>query len=216
MKYKGAIFDLDGTLIDSMPVWRNLGRDYLLSQGVCPPENIREILKPMSLLQAAAYFQSEFKIMLTTEEIIEGFNALAERQYRECVPLKPHVLELLRVLDEAGVKLCVATANSRSLAEAALCRLGVLRYFDFILTCSEAGSGKDDPAVFLQALEKLGTSMEETILFEDALHAVTTAKKAGFNVSGVFDASAACDVEAIRETADFYMNSFEEWESVCK
>jgi HAD superfamily hydrolase (TIGR01509 family) len=216
MKYKGAIFDLDGTLLDSMPVWANLGRDYLLSQGVRPPADISGILKPMSLLQAAVYFQTEFNLPLTAEEMICGFNALIERQYRESVQLKPHALPFLKSLSEAGVRLCVVTANDRPLTEAALLRLGVLQYFDFILTCTEAGSGKDEPHIFLQAVGMLGTPKEETILFEDALHAVATAKNAGLDVCGVFDASSAGDAKAIREIADYYIDSFEDWEDNCR
>ena len=216
MKYTGAIFDLDGTLLDSMPVWENLGRDYLISQGVTPPEDIAKVLKPMSLEESAVYFRMRFNIQRSVAEMTYDFAALIEKQYGELVPLKPHVRELLERFHKAGVKCCIVTATARHLAEAALSRLGVLRFFDFLLTCTEVGCGKDRPAIFLKALERLGTAQQETVIFEDALHAVQTAKAAGFSVAGVYDDSAASDKEAIMNIADYYIYSFDEWEETCK
>jgi HAD superfamily hydrolase (TIGR01509 family) len=216
MKYTGAIFDLDGTLLDSMPVWTNLGRDYLISLGITPPEDIARILKPMSLEESAVYFRAEFNIRRSVAEMTDDFAALIEKQYGELVPLKPHVRELLERLHGAGIRCCIVTATARRLAEAALSRLGALRFFDLLLTCTEVGCGKDRPDIFIKALEQLGMVRDEVIVFEDALHAISTAKAAGFTVAGVYDESAASDKEAIMDIADFYINSFDEWEKLCK
>ena len=212
MKYRGAIFDMDGTLIDSMPAWENLGRDYLIGLGANPPADLNALMKTMSLTQSAAYFRERFGLTLSSEEITRGVMALIEQQYRESIPLKPHVLPFLQKLTAAGVRCCVATATPRHLAEAALNRLGALPYFEFILTCTEEGLGKDDPAFFTLAREKLGLPRDSVIVFEDALFAARSAKAAGLSVAGVYDASAAEDTKAIRETADHYICSFDHWE----
>jgi HAD superfamily hydrolase (TIGR01509 family) len=212
MRWKGAIFDLDGTLVDSMPVWNDFGKYYLNMRGIEAPAGLHDVLKPMSLLQAAQYFREQFGLGDTQEEILAQFNVMLKRQYRDNVPLKPHVLPMLNRLREAGIKLCIATATDRNLAESALVRLGVAGFFDFVLTCTDVGCGKDDSLIFCKALAMLGTKKDETIVFEDALHAIRTAKEAGFAVVGVYDESAAADADEIKKIADCTIKSFDEWE----
>jgi HAD superfamily hydrolase (TIGR01509 family) len=208
----GAIFDLDGTLLDSMAIWDSFGAEYLQSRNLIPPKNLYKILKPMSLLQAAQYFRNYFRLADTTDEIMQQFNDRIDDKYQFKIMLKPHVSEFLEKLKNRDVKMCVATATDRRQTEAALKNLGVDHYFSFILTCTEVGSGKDQPKIFEQALERLGTSKDETIVFEDALHAITTAKEAGFRVIGVYDPSAEEDVKQIKQIADDYIYSFAECE----
>jgi len=212
MKMKGAIFDLDGTLLDSMPVWENIGEDYLRGKGQTPSPNLRETLKPMSLLQVAQHFRSDYHISDSEEEIRAQINAMLESAYYHTVPLKATVNPFLQELKTRGVKMCVATATDRHLVEAALERLGVATYFCGIITCYEAGAGKDRPDAFHQALALLETDSNETVVFEDALHAIQTAKLAGFWVAGVYDHSAQMDQAKIVSTVDWYLNSFAEWE----
>ncbi len=212
MKMMGAIFDLDGTLLDSMHVWQRFGALYLESRGIGAPPDLTETLKTMSLPQAASYFRETFGFEETQQELLAQFGELLVRQYRERVSLKGHVLPFLRRLKSAGVRMCVATATDKGAAGAALERLGALEFFDFILCCADVGCGKESPAIYLAALERLGTAKAETVVFEDALHAARTAKAAGFPVVGVFDASAAADRQELTRLVDRYINSFEEWE----
>ncbi|HQA08597.1 MAG TPA: HAD family phosphatase [Syntrophomonadaceae bacterium] len=207
MNLKGAIFDLDGTLLDSMPFWESLGADYLKLKGHTPPENIIEILATMSLSQAARYFKETYSISGSEEEIVKEIIGLIESQYRFKVPLKASVIPFLDRLYRNNVKMCVATATDHDLAKAALDRLGALKYFDFILSCSEAGVGKDNPEFFLKALELLKTPQHETMVFEDALHAIKSAKAAGLMVTAVYDESARRQQEEIKAAADIYLNS---------
>jgi len=217
MKFKAAIFDLDGTLLDSMPFWDNLGLEYLRKKGINPPENINKILKTMTLAQSVEYFKKEYLIPGSEDEIVKEMVGMIEDHYRYKIPLKAAALSFLDMLYKNHVKMCIATATERELAKAALERLGASKYFDFILTCPEMGMGKNTPDFFMKALELLNTSKHETIVFEDALHAIKSAKSAGLCVAAIYDKSSCEDEEEIKNIADFYLNSFEDWEMIlCK
>ena len=204
MKIRGAVFDMDGTLLDSMSVWDTIGKTYLRSIGYEPREDLNEVFKNMSLFQAARYYQTEYGVTLSIDEIMNGVNAMLERYYRFEAPLKPGVAELLAQLRENSVKLCIATATDRYLVEAALDRCGVLPYFGKIFTCNEVGYGKDKPDIFEAALRFLGTEKEETVVFDDALYAIRTAKEAGFPVAAVYDSHERAQDEIWR-LADIYL-----------
>lgn len=210
MKIEGAIFDLDGTLLDSMIIWDTVGEDYLLSLGIRPREDLREALKPMSLLQAAEYFKAAYGVEKTTEEIMDGINSIVEQFYISETVLKDGVADFLQKLARRKVKMCIATATDQYLVEAALKRCGILQYFTGIFTCSEVGHGKDEPVIYEKALEHLGTEKGSTLVFEDAVHAIETAKRAGFVVAGVFDKSEK--QEKVRALSDFYITDFREVE----
>ena len=204
MRIRGAIFDVDGTLLDSMFIWDTIGETYLRSIGYQPKENLNETFKNMSLHQAARYYQTEYGVTRSIDEIMDGVNAMLERYYRFEVPLKPGVAELLERLRQNGVKLCIATATDRHLVEAALDRCGVLSCFGEIFTCNEVGHGKDEPDIFEEALRFLGTRREETLVFDDALYAVRTAKEAGFPVAAVYDSHERSQAE-VRARSDLYL-----------
>ena len=204
MRIRGAIFDVDGTLLDSMFIWDTIGEAYLRSIGYQPKENLNETFKNMSLHQSARYYQTEYGVTLSIDEIMDGVNAMLERYYRFEVPLKPGVAELLERLRQDGVKLCIATATDRHLVEAALDRCGVLSCFGEIFTCNEVGHGKDEPDIFEAALRFLGTRREETLVFDDALYAVRTAKEAGFPVAAVYDSHERSQAE-VRARSDLYL-----------
>ena len=204
MRIRGAIFDVDGTLLDSMFIWDTIGETYLRSIGYQPKENLNETFKNMSLHQAARYYQTEYGVTRSIDEIMDGVNAMLERYYRFEVPLKPGAAELLERLRQSGVKLCIATATDRHLVEAALDRCGVLSCFGEIFTCNEVGHGKDEPDIFEAALRSLGTRREETLVFDDALYAVRTAKEAGFPVAAVYDNHERSQAE-VRARSDLYL-----------
>ena len=204
MRIRGAIFDVDGTLLDSMFIWDTIGETYLRSIGYQPKENLNETFKNMSLHQAARYYQTEYGVTQSIDEIMDGVNAMLERYYRFEVPLKPGVAELLERLRQDGVKLCIATATDRHLVEAALDRCGVLSCFGEIFTCNEVGHGKDEPDIFEATLRFLGTRREETLVFDDALYAVRTAKEAGFPVAAVYDSHERSQAE-VRARSDLYL-----------
>ena len=213
MKISGAIFDVDGTLLDSMSIWDTIGADYLRSIGYIPRENLNEIFKNMSLLQAAEYYRNEYGVTLRVEEIMSGVNAMLEQFYQYEAPLKPGAAELLARLRQNRVKLCIATATDRYLVEAALARCGVLSYFGEIFTCNGVGHGKDEPHIFEAALRFLGTERAETAVFDDALYAIRTAKEAGFPIAAVYDTHEKSQTE-VRALSDFYLENLSRFDLV--
>lgn len=215
MKISGAIFDVDGTLLDSMSIWDTIGADYLRSIGYIPRENLNEIFKNMSLLQAAEYYRNEYGVTLRVEEIMSGVNAMLEQFYQYEAPLKPGAAELLARLRQNRVKLCIATATDRYLVEAALARCGVLSYFGEIFTCNGVGHGKDEPHIFEAALRFLGTEKSETVVFDDALYAIKAAKEAGFPVAAVCD-SHEKNQEEIRVLSDVYLKDLAQLDKLQK
>lgn len=207
----GAIFDLDGTLLDSMQFWSELGDLFVLSQGKTPRPGLCVALAPLSTLESAQYLRSEYGIEGTDQELMDTINGLIFAKYRDVIPFKPGAEKFLQSLRDQGVKLCVATATDKHLVLEALRRLDGEQYFDAILTCGEVGCGKDQPVVYDRALEALGTDKKETVIFEDAVHAIRTAKAAGYQVAAVQDQAAECDEAEIRRLADWYLEAYEDW-----
>ena len=195
-----AIFDMDGTLIDSMIYWKNLASEYLCSRGVERiPEDLPERIKSMTMSESAALFQQEFGL---TGDPEEEMNAVMEEHYRNDIPLKPGVREHLQRLRSRGVRMCVASATAEPLMEACLKRLGVRDCFEFLLSCETVGAGKHSPQVYHDAARRLGANPTEIAVYEDALYAVQTAKEAGYYVVGVYDDSAAKSWQTIEDIAD--------------
>ena len=171
---------MDGTLVDSMPFWSALGKDYLNALGITPTAEQLAPIGPMTMLEAAAYFMDLFHIPGPPERIVREMESVMEDHYRSDVPLKPGMKEYLETLKARGVRLCIATATAEPLSHACLSRLGVDHLFDFILSCETLGVSKNRPDVYLEAARRLGAAPEACAVFEDALYAARTAKEAGF------------------------------------
>lgn len=211
MNIDGVIFDLDGTLLDSMPIWRRLGADYLRRLGIAAKDGLADTLSTMTLPQAATYFQAEYGVTLTACEIQRGINCLIEEFYFHRAPAKEGAIELILRLRRRGTKLCVLTATEHYLAKAALSRLELLSCFEQIVTCGDFGRGKDHPAIFEHALCRLGTGKDVTVVVDDAPHAIKTAKAAGFHTVAVYDEAFAADRAELQKTADVYLTSLLQW-----
>ena len=215
MKIKCAVFDFDGTLFDSMYIWDQAGEVYLRSLRKEAKPSLREDLRALSLHQSARYLRKEYALPLSEEEIMAGINRTIEHFYLHEVQPKPGVPRFLEEMRAAGIPMCIATASDRYQIEAALLRCAMADYFDAIFTCSEVGHGKDEPIIFRRAMAHFGADRGNTIVFEDALHAVQTAKADGFCVAAVFDGSEARQSE-LRALADCYIADFEHAEEFWK
>ena len=204
---KGAIFDFDGTLVDSMFIWDTIGEDYLRSLGKEPHEDLKETFMTLTLEEAAEYYRTHYGVTLSVKEIVDGVNAMVEGIYRTRVTLKHGVADYLARLKEDGARMCIATVTDRYLVEETLDRLGILQYFSEIFTCAEVGYGKDKPIIYQKALEHLGTAKNETYVFEDSLFALKTAKADGFTTVGVYDRHESRQ-DKLKNLADYYIVNF--------
>ncbi|MDF3003586.1 MAG: haloacid dehalogenase superfamily, subfamily variant 3 with third motif having or [Oscillospiraceae bacterium] len=207
MNKRFAIFDMDGTLIDSMPAWRSLGRNFLLSRGITPPEDLRKIIAPMTLPQSAEYFKT-LGVTGTTEEIVDALSGYMRAQYEETIELRENVAQYLNAIKAAGVRCCVATATDEALARICLGRLDLLKYFEFIVSCEDIGVGKTSPAVYHAAAERLGAIPSDIAVYEDIPYAAETAKQAGYYVVGVYDPSSERYQSRLKLTIDEYLEDY--------
>ena len=207
---KGVIFDFDGTLLDSMNIWVEFEIEYLRSMGAEAKPGLAEVLRAMSSVEEAIYFQEEYGVKQTVDKIISGRNALISEKYRNSIPLKPGVMEVLEMLHNKGIKMCIATATERELIGPAIERLNLLKYISRVFTCEEVGVSKSSPDIFIQAADYMGTDVHETLVVEDALYAVTTAKKESFIVAGLYDKSSLDHMEEIKKLSDYYWMDFGE------
>ncbi|MBQ2153407.1 MAG: HAD family phosphatase [Clostridia bacterium] len=184
---QGVIFDADGTLLDSMPYWDRSVLGIVRSFGLVPEKGLTEILTPMSMEEGAQYLIDRYKLTASVEEIVAEENRRAEEFYETKVGLKNGVLPLLHMLAENGVRLSVATATDKYLIDKALKATGIISYFDAVLSCGDIGEGKSSPTIFFKACEIMKTQPQHTVVVDDSLTAITTAKNNGFKTAAVYD-----------------------------
>ena len=209
---RGAIFDVDGVLLNSMPVWENLGELYLRRLGIEAEKDLGTRLYTMSLEESAKYLIGQYRLDKTPEQVIAEVNLEVKDFYKNRVPLKEGARQYLSELKERGGPMVIATTGDRKNAEAALKRLKVFQFFQGIFTCSEIGSGKNEPDIYYTAALQMDTEPSQTWVFEDAFHAIRTAKQAGFRTVGVYDKANDRDLARIWNTADIYLPEFKNFE----
>ena len=211
MRLQSAIFDMDGTLLDSMPTWRELGPSFLKERGIpATPEQLHA-LRTMTDHEVIPYLQETCGLQMTTEQIMDEIIRRMEDFYSNRVRPKPGLEKFLSILKMEGVWMYVATATHRRLAEKALKTAGIDHYFRGIVTSAEAGTHKRDSAdIYEMAMRRLQSNKRDTVVFEDALYAIRTAKAAGFRVAGVYDVTEEADQPEIQRISDYYIRSYEE------
>ena len=208
---KGAIFDIDGVLLDSMGIWDDLGARYLRSLGRIPEEGLNKILFSMSMEQGAEYLNEHYGLNKSVKETVDGIGKMLEDYYFYEVLLKPGAKEILEFLKSKSIKMAAATSSPRTHIEKALSRNGLLGYIDKIYTTSEVGVSKHSPDIYNLAADFLKTKSEETLVFEDSLYALNTAKEAGFVTVGVFDEKGESNQAELENQADLYLKKLDDF-----
>nr|WP_326166241.1 HAD family phosphatase [uncultured Oscillibacter sp.] len=210
MRLQSAIFDMDGTLVDSMGMWRTLGSVLAQNHGAVPPPDLDRRVASLGLWEGTAYCRDVCGLPGTVEELVQEIWGQIEGFYRRDVRPKPGLIPFLDILKMQGVWMYVATATDRPLAEAALKTAGLEGYFRGMITSREAGQSKrEGPEIYERALRRLRSTKKDTVVFEDALHALRTAHEAGFRTAAVYDPSEP-DQDEMRRLSDYYITSFEE------
>lgn len=210
MNFKGAVFDLDGTILDSMGVWDKIDIDFLSKRGLPVPSDYAKNISGLSFADTARYTKNLFSLPDSIEEIMAEWSRMAEAAYSDSVELVEGARDYLIRLKEAGVRLAVATALSRELLTPCLERHGVYELFDAIYTPDEVGKGKNSPDMFVAAAHGLGLECHECMAFDDVLPAIKSAREAGLMVCGVYEKNSRDHRAEIESIADIYITSFEE------
>jgi HAD superfamily hydrolase (TIGR01509 family) len=205
---KAYIFDLDGTLLDSMMVWHDVDAMFCKKRGLVKPDDYGTVISAMSFPEVAAYTIKLFNLPDSAESLMREWHDMAAFTYKNKVQLKPHAKEYLTELRKHGAKLAIATSSVPGLYEPTLRTHGIYDWFDVICNASEAGYGKSRPDIFVLTAKKLGVPPEECIMFDDLLAAVKCAKSIGMTAYGVYDKSSESDWEEIKKTADGFITDF--------
>ena len=205
---RAVIFDLDGSLVDSMWIWRQIDIEYLGRFGISLPDNLQQEIEGKSFTETAEYFKKRFKLPCSIEEIKQTWNEMSYEKYIHDVPLKPGVKKLLNYCMEHDIKLGIATSNSRHLVEALLQALHIEDYFASVMTACDAKKGKPAPDIYLLAAKQLGVAPEECLVFEDITAGIMAGKNAGMQVCAVQDAYSMYQDKEKRELADYYITDF--------
>lgn len=203
---QGVIFDLDGTLLDSTGMWRQVDGRLMAHYGKEVPLDLSETVQRMSIEEFSQFFVEEFDLPVTPEQIAQQVADMVAEEYREKLQLKPHVPEILDWLDQQDIPYGVATATYGELAEAALRRLHVWERLRFLLTEQNAGAPKTQPRIFQLAAQKLHLGRRQIAVVEDSLHALEGAKNGGFFTIGIADPENAPVWKEICATATVHIH----------
>ncbi len=210
MEFLGGIFDLDGTLLDSMGVWEQIDIDFLARRGFSVPEDYIKTITPMGFAAAAEYTIRRFHLNETPEDLIAEWKEMSIETYSSAIFLKPFAKEYLKHLKSSGVRLAVATASHEGLFVPALKNNGVYELFDAFVTVDEVPRGKGFPDVYEKAAERLSLLPEQCVVFEDIFAGIQGANAGNFLSVGVYEPRSKFEEEEIKRHSKFYIHDFKE------
>ncbi|MBO5093410.1 MAG: HAD family phosphatase [Lachnospiraceae bacterium] len=211
---EAVIFDMDGSLVDSMWVWKDIDIEYLGRFGLAIPDDLQQKIEGMSFTETAVYFKERFALPDSIEQIKADWNRMAWDSYRTRVMLKPGARGLLDYCRENGIKLGIATSNSRQIVDMVLEERGISGYFDCIMTSCEAKKGKPAPDIYLLTACQLEVEPHKCLVFEDIVFGIQAGKSAGMEVCAVEDAYSSYQWEEKKRLADYHIHDFTEIEEV--
>lgn len=203
-----VFFDLDGTLIDSMWVWKDIDIDFLGKRNIELPDDLQDSIEGMSFTETAQYFKERFNFKESVEEIKEIWNKMAYDCYVNRIKLKKGVVDFLNILKEMGIKVGITTSNSTTLVEGVLKSQNIEDKFDLVLTACEVNAGKPAPDIYLEAAQRLNVMPDECLVFEDVPMGILAGKNAHMKVCAVYDDFSKNQDNKKRTLADFYINDF--------
>jgi HAD superfamily hydrolase (TIGR01509 family) len=207
---KAVIFDVDGTLIDSMWIWRQVDIEFLGKRGIPLPERLQAEIEGMSYSETAIYFKARFDLPDSLEEIKEEWRLMAEDYYKFHIKLKSGAKEFLKLLYDKDYPIGIATSNSRELVDNMLENHDIRQYFSIIRTSCEVDKGKPHPDVYLKVAEDMGLEPQRCLVFEDTVSGVMAAKSAGMKVFAMADEVSEESKDKLIEMTEGYIHSFDE------
>lgn len=207
---KGVIFDLDGTLLDSLGIWEKVDQEFFLSRGIPYPDDYHKAIAHKSLFEVARYTRDRFSLKESPEEICALWLDSVGEAYAHTIPLKPYVEDLLKKIGEKKIPIALATSTSSALYEPCLANRRIDRYFTTFLNCNDLKTSKAEPTIYLEAAKRIGSRPEDTLVFEDILMGITSAHSAGFRTVSVYDKASDQDWESIQKIADLSIRDFGE------
>lgn len=207
---QGALFDLDGTLLDSMGVWKEIDIRFFEKRGMIMPEDYVDAIKPMEFIEIAKYTIERFHLLETPQQLMEEWNDMAQEAYASWIELKPGAKAFLNHLYQRKIPMGIVTSSHENLFKAALKHHQIENLFSCVTTVKEVSKSKHHADIYLVAAKKLGVLPQDCVVFEDILVGIKSAKSVGFKTVAISDPSAIYEKEKIKKEADLYIRDFTE------